>query len=95
MFSSTGHTYAQLTTLHFHAPFCDGLQNTPLIENAVMNSLEGTGDYGKHRLWGAVSFGLTSLLGGVLISQPAVGFRCAALPPGMVRAVCTVQTQCP
>lgn len=57
-----------VTAALFSAP------GTPLIENAVITLAERSGDnYGKNRLWGAVGFGITSLLGGVLISHVGYG----------------------
>ena len=47
------------------------LQSTPLIENAVLE-LMTTEEYGNSRKWGAIGFGILSLIGGAIF--PVVGF---------------------
>ena len=42
---------------------------TPLLDSMVISSLADKSQYGSMRLWGAVSFGIFSLLGGVLTSS--------------------------
>ena len=46
-------------------------QSTPLIENAVIEMMDAV-EYGKSRKYGAIGFGIFSLIGGA--AWPVVGF---------------------
>jgi len=45
----------------------------PQIDSVVMSALEDKTTYGTMRLWGAVSFGIFSLIGGILTQAPTGG----------------------
>merc|ERR1711935_1213785 len=41
--------------------------STPILDSFAMHAMGGATEYGETRLWGAVGFGVCSLLGGLLV----------------------------
>lgn len=56
----------------------------PQVDSVVMAALEDKTTYGTMRLWGAVSFGIFSLIGGVLTQAPTGGSSSTKDGPFMI-----------